>query len=426
MPGIVYDMRFAMSAPQDRTAIVTGAGVVGMACALGLQARGFAVTLVEPGLVRAASLGNAGHIAVEQVEPLASAATLRGLPRQLFWRGGPVSLPLREIGAWLPFALRFAACARPARFRAGKAGLAALAAAALPAWRRQLEALGRPDLIREQGHYLVWESERTAAAGRARWAEADTGTVTKREATVDEVAALSAHLRAPPAGCLRFEGSAQIADLDALADAQARGFAAKGGTVRRAAAVAVAGGANGVEVRLDDGGTLAADAVVVAAGAASGRLLAPLGHRVPIIAERGYHLQSAETTWPADMPPVVFEDRGFIVTRFASGLRAAGFFEFGRAGSAADPRKWARLRRHLDDLGIAFREPVAEWMGARPTLPDYRPAIGASRRLNGLHYAFGHQHLGLTLSAITGEAVAAQVAGEAPAVDLSPFSLDRF
>jgi D-amino-acid dehydrogenase len=65
-------------------------------------------------------------------------------------------------------------------------------------------------------------------------------------------------------------------------------------------------------------------------------------------------------------------------------------------------------------------------MGARPTLPDYLPAIGQSLRVEGLFYAFGHQHLGLTLSAATGEAIAALVDGEPPAFDLAPFSLDRF
>ena len=70
--------------------------------------------------------------------------------------------------------------------------------------------------------------------------------------------------------------------------------------------------------------------------------------------------------------------------------------------------------------------PVAEWMGARPTLPDYLPAIGASRRADNLYYAFGHQHLGLTLAAVTGELVAALMGGATPAVDLTPFDLDRF
>ncbi|MEH3124084.1 MAG: hypothetical protein PGN16_19315 [Sphingomonas phyllosphaerae] len=62
-------------------------------------------------------------------------------------------------------------------------------------------------------------------------------------------------------------------------------------------------------------------------------------------------------------------------------------------------------------------------MGARPTLPDYLPAIG---RKGAIAYAFGHQHLGLTLSATTGEALAASLLGEVPAYDLSPFDLSRF
>jgi D-amino-acid dehydrogenase len=59
-------------------------------------------------------------------------------------------------------------------------------------------------------------------------------------------------------------------------------------------------------------------------------------------------------------------------------------------------------------------------------LPDYLPAIGASRRAGNLYYAFGHQHLGLTLAATTGELVAALMAGAEPKVDLAPFDLGRF
>ena len=65
-------------------------------------------------------------------------------------------------------------------------------------------------------------------------------------------------------------------------------------------------------------------------------------------------------------------------------------------------------------------------MGARPTLPDYLPAIGRSRRAPNLYYAFGHNHLGLTLAAITGELAAALIAGEAPTLNLAPFDLGRF
>ena len=177
---------------------------------------------------------------------------------------------------------------------------------------------------------------------------------------------------------------------------------------------------------LDGGEVLRADVIVVAAGVASAALLQPLGYRVPMIAERGYHIQCTGADWPAGLPPVVFEERSMIVTPFRSGLRAASFVEFARADSPADPRKWARLRRHVDELGLPFREPCSEWFGARPTLPDYLPAIGRSRGAPNLLYAFGHQHLGLTLAAITGKLIAALARREPTEIDVTPFDLERF
>jgi D-amino-acid dehydrogenase len=162
---------------------------------------------------------------------------------------------------------------------------------------------------------------------------------------------------------------------------------------------------------------------VVAAGAASAALVAPLRLRAPLIAERGYHVEGAPGDWPADMPPVVFEDRSMIVTRFAGRLRAASIVEFATLETPPDPRKWARLRAHVAALGLSLREPTEPWIGARPTLPDYLPAIG---RRGAVAYAFGHQHLGLTLSATTGEALAALLHGQVPAFDLAPFDLTRF
>jgi D-amino-acid dehydrogenase len=407
-----------MSAPAKiGSVIVVGGGSIGMSCALSLQSRGIAATVVDPGTLRPASLGNAGHIAVEQVEPLASLATLRSLPRMLFSRGGPVSLMPREIGAWLPFALRFVRAATPSRFRAGRTALSSIAAAALPAWRRQLERAGAADLLLDCGHYAVWETRDAAASGRRRWAETDTGAVIVRDASGDELERVAALLRVPLAGGVRFDGSAQIADLDLLAAALLHAFDAGGGVRVRGAA----GRVSPRSVTLETGERLDADAVLVAAGAASGRLLPR--HFVPMIAERGYHIQTAESEWPLDLPPVVFEERSVVVTRFRSGLRAAGFFEFARADARPDPRKWARLRAHLDALGICVPD-AAEWTGARPTLPDYLPVIG--RTNEGLFYAFGHQHLGLTLAAATGEAIGALAAGEAPPFPLEPFAIERF
>ena len=410
-----------------RTALVIGGGVVGLTIALALQQRGIATTLVDPGdPSRAASWGNAGHIATEQVEPLASDKAMRSAWRRLFWRGGALALPARGISAWLPFSLRMLAASRRSHFDAGKAALGSLLVTAMPAWRRVLGQCETPALLREEGHFVVWESEAGARNGRAAWAAADIGTASFRDATAEELATLAAALGKAPAGAIRFSGSGQIADLPKLAAALSDAFERAGGTVRRGAVEALSIAAGVAAARLKDGESLSADAMVVAAGHASAGLLRSVGHKVPLVAERGYHIQAASSTWPADLPPVVLEERSMIVTRFDSGLRAASFVEFNRAAAPPDPRKWARLRGHVDALGLSFAEPVGEWMGVRPTFPDYLPAIGETPRADNLFYAFGHQHLGLTLAATTAEIVAAMVGGETLPVDLAPFDLRRF
>jgi D-hydroxyproline dehydrogenase len=404
---------------QQKAAVVIGGGLIGTCCAIELQRRGIDTLIVDPAAeMRPASWGNAGHIAVEQVEPLASPTMLRNFWRQLYWRGGPVSLPPRQIGAWLPFALRFVAATR--RFPAGKAALSALVAGALPAWRALLADADAADLLIEEGHYLVWESEAAAARSHVFWAKADTGEVSLREASADELA----RIRHGLAGGLRFCGSGHIADPGALANALERRFESLGGRRLRATAKLVPGSDR---VAVNAGDTLMdPDIVLVAAGVASKKLMAAAGHEVPLIAERGYHIQLEAPDWPADLPPVVFEERAMIATRFSSGLRLAGFFEFAAPDAPADPRKWRRLRAHARALGLPLEGEVTEWTGARPTLPDYLPAIGRSRRASNLFYAFGHQHLGLTLAAVTGRAVGALAVGERPDIGLAPFGIERF
>ncbi|MDX7954073.1 FAD-binding oxidoreductase, partial [Lichenihabitans sp. Uapishka_5] len=169
-----------------------------------------------------------------------------------------------------------------------------------------------------------------------------------------------------------------------------------------------------------------AELIVVAAGVRAAPLMRELGVGVPLIAERGYHIQSAQSRWPLSLPSVVFEERALVATRFRSGLRATSFVEFTRADAPPDRRKWARLEAHAAALGLPFDSPVETWVGSRPTLPDYLPAIGRSTHDPRVIYAFGHHHLGLTLGPVTGEIVAALACGEAPGLDLAPFAVERF
>jgi D-amino-acid dehydrogenase len=406
-----------------RNIVVIGGGVVGLASALALARAGWTVRLVDGDPDRgAASWGNAGHIAIEQVAPLASWATVRSLPRRRFGAGGAVSLPPAAWRHWLPFGLRLLGAARPSVFARGQAALSGLLGEAMPAWQRLSASLDTPDLLREHGHIVAWSSAASAESGRRSWAAADIGTAAFRDATPAELLQLPG---AAVAGAIRFTNTAQIADLGALDRALRAALVAAGGTILPGRAkLDLAGG----EARLAVDGVALADAeqLLVTAGVASGRLLAPLGHRVPIIAERGYHVRATDHDWPADLPPLVFEDRSMIVTRYAGCVQAASFVEFAGIDTPPDPAKWERLEAHIAALRLPLWPPFTRWTGARPTLPDYLPAIGRSARAGNLLYAFGHQHLGLTLAAITGERVAALAEGHSAAIDLAPFGLQRF
>jgi D-amino-acid dehydrogenase len=400
---------------------IIGGGIIGLNVALELQGRGHSVTVYEreAGGSTAASYGNAGHIATEQVEPLASWAMIRSAFSRLFINGGALSLPPAGISKWLPFSLRLMRAAKPQNFVRGKAVLSALLKDALPAWRRRLSDIGAADLLREDGHFVVWETPETAAAGLRAWRDTDTGTAMWREAGAEELAALRGLTTAPIARAIRFEGTGQIADPRRLLDTLAATFTARGGHIVHEAVT---------DVRIEGGrpvvGMAPADAVVVCAGVWSKPLMEAFGYKVPVVAERGYHIQSGVPTWPEALPPVVFEDRSMIVTRFEGGVRAASFVEFNKTDAPPDARKWRRLERHVRELGLPFGDPAkaARWMGARPTLPDYLPAIGQARGLP-VYYAFGHQHLGLTLAAVTAERVGAMIDdGEVPA----EFDLARF
>ncbi|UDF05523.1 FAD-binding oxidoreductase [Asticcacaulis sp. AND118] len=404
--------------------IVVGGGIVGLSVAYELQKRRGDVIVLDPDTPRTgASYGNAGHIAIEQVEPLASWGLIRSAYRRWFARGGALSFPVSGFTAWLPFGLRLMAAAAPARFNRGKAALSALMQEAMPAWRRLVADLGAPDLIRDDGHYVVWESESSAQAGLAAWLDTDTGTARFHSLTGGEMAAVSALTGKKIYGGVRFENTGQVVDNRRLLERLEAAFVEAGGQVVRQKAVALTLRDGQAQVQTDDGVMRAAETVIVCAGARSKPLMEGIGYKVPMIAERGYHIQSAQHGWPEGMPPVVFEDRSMIVTGFEGGLRAGSFVELNQPDAAPDARKWRRLKAHVADLGLPMQGEPAQWMGIRPTLPDYLPAIGRSDKASNLYYAFGHQHLGLTLGPVTGEIVADMVdSGTGP----QAFDIKRF
>jgi glycine/D-amino acid oxidase-like deaminating enzyme len=407
-----------------KTGIVIGNGLVGACTALAMQRVGLQVTMVDPGDDKAgASHGNAGHLAVEQTEPLASRANVLSLHRRLFSRGGPVAFPLRDVSAWLPFGLKLLAATAPQRFERGRAAMQALLEQAIPAWQRVAAHIHADDLIRTDGHWITWESETRAQSSFAGWQAARTGVAKIAMASATELAALRAQFNHLPVAAARFTGTGQVTDLLALRRALKAAFVAAGGEIKTGVVRDV-----GERVTLAGGASLGADVTVVTAGIGASQVLKNAYRTIPLIAERGYHIEigmDASQATPAGLP-VVFEDRSTILAPFRTSLRLSSFTEFSHASSPPDERKWEALQQHAIALGLPMGLHPQRWMGARPTLPDYLPAMGQHPRVPSLFYAFGHNHLGVTLAALTGELMCSAIQGTAPSVDLSPFSLQRF
>lgn len=408
--------------------IVIGAGIVGTATARALQRAGHAVTLIdsaEPG--KATSYGNAGFIAIDHVLPLARPSTLKKLPGMLTDRNGPLTVHGPSIPYLLPWMARFALAAySETEVRKGVDSFGPLMAEANLAWQAEIQASGLGELFKTKGALYVYESEAQFASG------ADERELQKAKGTVFEVVdgnrareiapGLSNHI---VRGVYYPHGMHTINPYKVVATLAER-FTAEGGTLLRGRVRGFGrDGKRVTAVKLTDQ-ELPAKAVVIAAGRASGELTRLLGFNAPLVAERGYHVMLQPDNVQFDLP-VSPAGRGFFITPMDEGLRVAGTVEL---AAPHQPPSWHRadlLVRHLKDIfpGVGGAE-ISRWIGERPSLPDFRPAIGRAPRLDNVYCGYGHQHVGLTLATATGRLIVRQMEGEALPAALTACDPGRF
>jgi D-amino-acid dehydrogenase len=164
---------------------------------------------------------------------------------------------------------------------------------------------------------------------------------------------------------------------------------------------------------------------VIASGAFSKNLTDQLGENIPLDTERGYHVHFKDMDHLISRP-VIFLNKAFGVTPMNQGLRAVGTVELGGLKNPISKKRIDYLIRCAKELLPQLKNHEDEWLGFRPTLPDFLPIIGPSLKNKNIIYAFGHHHLGWTLGAITGKIISGIVAEEKTNLDLSPYSSKRF
>ena len=423
-----------MAISKDTDVLVIGAGLVGAGIALRLALEGRDVLLLdrdEPG--HGASFGNAGHVATEQVIPLANPAVIRASWRYLLASDSRLRLRAAYLLPILPWLARFVWAARPSALARGIAALMALQKTSMDDLSELMRLAGCGELLHRDGYLRVWES----AAGQAS-AVADSERL-RPFSVLSEPVDVAAIRRAAPAlsglvqGAMVYPQTGHVDDPLAVSQAFVRGLQRAGGRVQRGRAVRLERERDGPVVAVLEGGErLHCRQLVVCAGAWSAPLAASLGYRVPLDTERGYHLTvpwNGAAGAPADWLalPVASSDRSVIMTPMRMGLRITGTVEFGGLLLPPDPHRHVLLHRHLAALlpGLETTD-ATRWMGFRPSLPDHLPVLCEVPRHRGVFFAFGHQHLGLTLCGVTARLMADLMQGRSAQMDMAPYHVGRF
>lgn len=405
--------------------VVIGGGIVGLACARALQREGRQVTVIDPSPPGSGcSFGNAGLVALDHILPLSRPDVLLEIPSMLVHPLSPLRLRWRRLPQLLPWLWQFVLSARPAQVRRGTSALSALLQEAVPAWRRLIKDASLAGLFRHQGALTIFERRASLSAARRDNVLFDRHGVSYEMLDGTQVLAKAPMLTVSPVGGRYLpEAFHTINPFRVAADLAERFVSAGGKLIAKPVREFIVSDDRAVGVKLESEDVLA-DQFVVSAGVASAALVRQLGLRIPLVAERGYHVM-LECPRMASLPPMLFAERGFVVTPMAEGIRAAGTVEFG----AGEPH-WERaeiLKSHVSDLfGLHGLQETSRWFGDRPTLPDYLPIIDHVRRHQNIILAVGHQHLGLSLAAITGEIVCDMAQGRRPAINMESLRSDRF
>ncbi len=402
-----------------------GAGIVGVSAGVAARQRGLSVILIdrrEPG--SETSYGNAGILSSGSILPLNQPSLWRALPTYMTNRNAAlrwdVAWAIRNID-WL---LRFLGNAAPSRVKPRAVALHELIGASLKLHREWIVKADAAQRIRETGWLKAWRSDAIVAAKREQALLTEYG-IASQLLDRQAISALEPNILPVYRVGLLHTQTASVNSPGAVVKAYARMFAGSGGEIRQSEIRAIVPDGEGWRVVLADGG-ISARHVVVALGPWSADLLRPLGYRVPLAFERGYHQEFKPNPARSLQRPIHDADGSFLMTPMEQGIRITTGVEL--TGRDA-PSSFAQLdsvvpaARGVVEFGEAVGEP---WRGARPTLPDSLPVIGPAPRHSGLWLSFGHQHIGFTTGPATGAAIAAMIAGAPPAFDAAPFSPGRY
>ncbi len=403
---------------------IIGAGIQGVCNALFLQKKGFQVTLFdreEPG--SAASYGNAGHFSPYASVPLNRPDVIADVPSMLISSRGPLALKWNYVPKMIPWFARFILNCRQEKMMHTAKNMHQILDLSLPAFDELFEEIDLDGLVENNGILYVWTDQNMKSRELEIRIRDQLG-VKQQLVNKKEIHDLEPNLKPFYHGGVFYDYARHARNPRKILIKLFENFVNKGGKFLKL---------NIQDIDFDEEKPVLRtetqrfifDRLVIACGAFSKRLTDKLHENIPLDTERGYHVHFKDYDHLISRP-IVYANRGFGMTPMEQGLRVVGTVEFGGLENSPSKSRIKNLILNAKDMLDGLPEHKDEWLGFRPTLPDFLPVLGPSKNYKNVFYSFGHHHLGWTLGAISGKIISKMISGENTNLDLQPYSSIRF
>ncbi len=404
---------------------VIGAGIQGVCIGLHLLKKKIPVTIFdksEPGTM--ASYGNAGHFSPYAVLQLNRPDILYDIPKMLFSSYGPLALKWNYVPKMIPWIIKYFKSSTNKSMLHTAKYMHQILNLSLDAYDEIFQEIDTTNLVEKKGIIYVWTNKNLKSRNLEIKVRDQLG-VKQKILTRDEILELEPKLNPVFDAGAFYDYAYHARDPHGILKNIFKLFKDKGGNFVRSEVKNIKQISQNETEIYSENNTYKFEKSIIACGAFSKKLTDQLGENIPLDTERGYHVHF-EGMDHLIKRPVIFLDRGFGMTPMNQGLRAVGTVELGGLKNPLSKKRIDYITKCAKELLPQLKEHKDEWLGFRPTLPDFLPVIGPSLNNKNIIFAFGHHHLGWTLGAITGKIVSNIVADEKTNLDLAPYSSKRF
>ncbi len=404
---------------------VVGAGIVGICTSYFLQQSGFRVTLIDkeqPGTMT--SYGHACTFADYANVPINNPSLFSEIPKMLLKKDGPLALDFLYILKNLPWAFKFLRNCQNKKVEKIASSLANLLHHSRLSYDHIFNDVAVSDLIKKEENIYIYESKKSFKESFYANNLRKINNIKVEELNKDQIYDLEPNLAPIYYAGYLFTGSRHTTNPQEISKRIFNNFIERGGKFINENVKNIVNREDFVEISLNEK-KIKFDQIVICAGAWSNILTNMIGEDFPLDTERGYHVLF-DNDHQLINRPIGWSQSGFYLVQMSDGIRAAGTVEIAGLNKPPNQKRINIIEKQARKILPQLGKIRSTWMGRRPTLPDSKPIIGISSKNRNVMYAFGHQHIGWTLAAVTGKAINELAKGSQPNFDISAFSPKRF